>query len=202
MRRYSTTIGLLMRVTAVFAVGMAALFNSSAAWATIMTLSMTILLLLAGIAVVYRTGRCRAGWIGFLIFGWGYILLSVLQEHSQEAPIDFPSLNRHILAQMHLKRNLKPIPGSYADIMDDESDSPYYVSVKVLEMVQLGHYKVQFSDGRVKTVNPTLFRQDNKKFYLPVGRSLLNLLFALIGSLVGILVYETRPRSHPNSERP
>jgi hypothetical protein len=70
-----TIAGLMLAVLAV-AVGFAALRNATPAWAGAMLLLTLGLLGLAVLGVVYRRGARRAWWLGFALFGGGYVLLT------------------------------------------------------------------------------------------------------------------------------
>lgn len=72
--RYS--IGGLMGAVVVAAVGLAALRSHSEAWAGGMLLLTCGTLALAVVGAVARRGARRIGWLGFSLFGWGYLFLS------------------------------------------------------------------------------------------------------------------------------
>jgi hypothetical protein len=74
MRRH-TIAGLMLTVLAC-ALAVAALRYASEFWVTIV-LATTLGLLGGSIfGVAYRTGARRAGWLGFLVFGGGYVALA------------------------------------------------------------------------------------------------------------------------------
>src|SRR4051812_9031328 len=75
MRRYS--IGGLMILMLVLAVSVAALRDASDAWAGVF-LGVTLFLLASSLlGILYRRGATRAGWQGFALFGWGYLVLAM-----------------------------------------------------------------------------------------------------------------------------
>jgi hypothetical protein len=74
MRRFS--IAGLMAVVLVCGVAVAALRNASEIWAGILLLLTLGLLAAALLGVAYRREAGRAGWIGFALFGWGYLTLA------------------------------------------------------------------------------------------------------------------------------
>lgn len=76
MRRFRISIGGLMAVVLVAAVGLAALRYGSEEWAALVTLMTLGLLALAILGTIYRRGDRRASWLGFALFGWGYMLLA------------------------------------------------------------------------------------------------------------------------------
>ena len=66
--------GLLAAVTMI-AVGLVALLNASPMWDSIIVTLTLFLLLTALLSLACRPGPRRAFWIGFAIFGWGYLTL-------------------------------------------------------------------------------------------------------------------------------
>lgn len=75
MKRFSI-LG-LMGLVGTVAVAIAALRYASDAWAGALLLVLGVLLGAAVLGVVYGRGRGRAGWLGFLVFGGGYGLVTV-----------------------------------------------------------------------------------------------------------------------------
>lgn len=73
-RRFS--IAGLMGVVLVAAIGTAALRIPTGVWAGVMMLVAGGVLVLAVIGALCRTGKERAWWLGFSLFGWAYILWS------------------------------------------------------------------------------------------------------------------------------
>jgi hypothetical protein len=83
MRKLRFSIGGLMVVVLAAAVGLAALTNASPAWAGTMLLLTCGILALGVVGAIYRTGAERVRWLGFSIFGWGYLALWwFLSEHT------------------------------------------------------------------------------------------------------------------------
>jgi hypothetical protein len=77
MRRIRFTIATLLVVVVVFAVGIAALRESNEIWDSGL-FSLTFGVLLISILLgVHRTESRRAFWLGFAIFGCGYLALSL-----------------------------------------------------------------------------------------------------------------------------
>jgi hypothetical protein len=76
MRAVRVSIGGLMAVVLVAAIGLAALRDPNAIWAGMMLLLTCGVLTLAIVGVVCRRQAGRAGWLGFARFGWGYLALA------------------------------------------------------------------------------------------------------------------------------
>jgi hypothetical protein len=77
MRTIRFPIAGLMLAVLVVAVALAALRNASETWSGVMFLLTCGVLCLAIVGVVCRDGPNRAWWLGFALFGWGYLLLSL-----------------------------------------------------------------------------------------------------------------------------
>ncbi|MGP0070143.1 MAG: hypothetical protein ACLQGP_41915 [Isosphaeraceae bacterium] len=73
MRKIRFTIGGLMAVVVVAAVDFAALRTADATWAGALALLTYGALGLAIFGILFRRGAERAWWVGFLVFGWGYL---------------------------------------------------------------------------------------------------------------------------------
>ena len=76
MRTIRFPIAGLMLAVLVVAVALAALRTASETWAGVMFLITCGVLCLAIVGVVCRDGPKRAWWLGFALFGWGYLLLA------------------------------------------------------------------------------------------------------------------------------
>jgi hypothetical protein len=77
MRTIRFPIAGLMLAVLVVALGLAALRNASEVWAGVMFLFTCAVLCLAIVGAICRDGPRRAWWLGFALFGWGYLLLSL-----------------------------------------------------------------------------------------------------------------------------
>lgn len=77
MRTIRFPIKGLMGAVIVVALGLAALRDPSEIWSGIMFLLTCGVLCLAIVGVVCRQDEERAWWLGFALFGWGYLLLSM-----------------------------------------------------------------------------------------------------------------------------
>jgi hypothetical protein len=77
MRTIRFPIAGLMLAVLVVAVALAALRNASETWAGVMFLITCGVLSLAIVGVVCRDGPQRAWWLGFALFGWGYLVLAL-----------------------------------------------------------------------------------------------------------------------------
>jgi hypothetical protein len=76
MRRFRFSIASLMTLVVFVAVSLAALRYVSPLWARALFSITWGILLAAVIGIIYRDGRRRAFWVGFALFGFGYLALS------------------------------------------------------------------------------------------------------------------------------
>jgi hypothetical protein len=73
MRAVRFSIAGLMGVVLIAAIGLAALRSQSQAWAGVLLLSTLAAFCVALVGAFCRRGAARGGWIGFAVFGWGYM---------------------------------------------------------------------------------------------------------------------------------
>ena len=90
MKPLRPTISALMGLVVLAAVGVMGLREGTAFWAAV-TVSITMLALLIGsVNALFRRGKSRAGWVGFVLFGWLYLAFHLGPLSS--AGLQFPSL--------------------------------------------------------------------------------------------------------------
>jgi hypothetical protein len=80
MRRIRFTIGGLLAAVLFAAVSIAALRESTDLWDSGVFTAVLFLLLAALLLAVHRTGRQRAFWLGFALFGWAYLGASLVPQ--------------------------------------------------------------------------------------------------------------------------
>jgi hypothetical protein len=102
MRRIRFNIANLLVVVLFVAVGFAALRESSDLWDSgLFTLTLTVLLVSVLLAV-HRSESRRAFWLGFALFGWGYLALSFV-----------PSIESRLMTAKALAYLDSKIPGRF-----------------------------------------------------------------------------------------
>ena len=74
--------GALLAAISVLALVCAALNNPTGFWAGAIGVTLVLMLLTAGLAVIYRTGSARVFAVGFLLFGCVYGSLGFLAKHN------------------------------------------------------------------------------------------------------------------------
>src|SRR5689334_886367 len=78
MRTFRFTIAGLLGVITVFGIGLAALREASELWDSGLFALTIGVLLVSILLVVHRQEGRRAFWVGFALFGWGYVTLSLV----------------------------------------------------------------------------------------------------------------------------
>src|SRR5262245_50496853 len=96
MSRLRVSILGVMVVVLLAAVGLAALRRSSPVLASTL-FALVILILLSGLIAALVS--CKAFWVGFAVFGWGWLVLSFGPWAKTEVPIPITDL---ILAEAYL----------------------------------------------------------------------------------------------------
>jgi hypothetical protein len=76
VRLRRTSIASIMVLILFLAVASAALRSASETWDGILLVVVLGMLAVSVLGVVYRRGNQRAGWLGFALFGWGYLTLA------------------------------------------------------------------------------------------------------------------------------
>ena len=78
MRRFRFHIGTLVILVLILGVGFAALRESDETWdSSVFSLALGVLSISILLAI-HRTGHRRAFWLGFALFGWAYLGLSLV----------------------------------------------------------------------------------------------------------------------------
>ncbi len=69
------TLRQLLAMAALIALALPALINASLWWATAWFTGALVMLAVSLLGILYRGRRRRAFWVGFALFGWGYMIL-------------------------------------------------------------------------------------------------------------------------------
>ena len=80
MRRIRCSIANLLLVVLFTGIALAALRSGSALWGSLLFTAAVAALLVAVVGAVYCRDQRRAFWLGFALFGWGYLLLGLVPE--------------------------------------------------------------------------------------------------------------------------
>ena len=88
MRKPRFSIAGLMSIVVVAAVGLAALRSPSLAWASTLFMVTCGVFGLAIVGAIYRVGVARAWWLGFCVFGLGYLAVVGFTRSEYSIPAD------------------------------------------------------------------------------------------------------------------
>jgi hypothetical protein len=77
MFRLRASMAMMLTVVGLTAVGFAALRVSSRLWACVCVSSAILALVVSIAGIIYRRGSTRAFWVGFALFGWTYLIVSL-----------------------------------------------------------------------------------------------------------------------------
>ena len=190
MNRFRMTIRLAMALVLFAGVAFAALRDSSVWWVGSLVACLIGLLLTACIGALYRTGRERAFWLGIIIFGGGYLLLSrVLSTDATGNPV---AITNRALDTLAL--NLRSAPPVGAKIYAEMNGNFMLASLLQIDRAK-GAYFVHY-DGWTDAHNAWLSRaqisHESGDDYHAVGNLLVVILLAMTGPVVAVAFYDTR----------
>lgn len=117
MQKFHFSLVSLLAVIAVAAIGCAALARPTEVWTSTAVTLCVALLFLALLKLVYCDRTRRAFWTGFVIFGWGYLLLDRMV-------LQFPGLDEQRLMTTKLLEQLADVVGGKTPV-----GYPYAVGV-------------------------------------------------------------------------
>ena len=86
MRRFRFSIASLLGVVLFISVALAALRASTDAWDGCLLGLISLCLLTAVLLAVHRKDRRRASWLGFALFGWTYLIASLIPPIEARLP--------------------------------------------------------------------------------------------------------------------
>jgi hypothetical protein len=163
MKRLRFTIGELILVVIVVAIGLAAIHSGSAIWAGVMTSIAFFVIITSILGVVFGRGMRRVYWSGFALLGWSYILLAY-------TPSLRPYVGRFLLA---------PNLFDYlAEVLHAQGQGGTGGGLASLPVEVLGSLATAggFGGGTVLNVNMTDFEA--------IGKAMEALLWAFLGGWV------------------
>lgn len=198
MSRLHFSLGTLLLAVLSAGVAFAALRSPSDTWASALFTLAVALLLVATLRAVHRRDHIRAYWLGFALFGWAYLILSLVPETTPRLATTglldalFARVHGHtgeVVSADFLRQGrrlsqrgggLKSVPSvAFSDGKRLVTLGGGFTSVRVWDV----------STGRplsVASADPEGFRQ--------VGHSLLALLIACVGGRVSLHLHEARDR--------
>src|SRR5579883_3392587 len=166
LARFRVSIAGLMAFVAIAGLGMVGLKEGTEFWAS--TAFTVTILILAGsvLSVAYSRGARRATWIGFAVFGWGYLIWNLGPWSDSGLP---KPLTNPLLSALH--EQIHPVPQYIPNPNYPGQPSPSGT------ITDVGPYEPQFipKPGSVEW-------QGDSTSYLQVGQCLATLLFGCIGA--------------------
>lgn len=181
MRNLRFNISAILAAITVVAIGLAALREASEIWdSTLLTLSLGVLLVSVLLAI-HREASRRAFWVGFALFGWAYVLLSLI-----------PSVESRLLTTKILTRLDSKVQGRSAGIIQSVAFSPE------------GTLVAAGNPGQVRVWDAATGRllsgwTGTTENFVRTGHSLIALLAAWMGGLLSRLCHG---RSQHQAARP
>jgi hypothetical protein len=188
MRRFRFHLGTLVIVVLLFGVGLAALRESNETWdssifsITLALLSISILL------VVHRTEKRQAFWLGFALFGWTYLGLTLVPS------IEPRLMTTKALALLHSKVPRSSVAGlTYADFDNDGKMDLFIVNNSQPNVLALNKGNGTWQDVRAvagpntpwltysSPVAPLPGASGTTEHFVKIGHSLLAIVVALLG---------------------
>jgi hypothetical protein len=167
MKRIRFTIASLLATVLIVAVGIAALRESDELWDSgVFTVTLAVLLVSILLAV-HRTDTRRAFWIGFAVFGSGYLALSLV-----------PSIESRLITTKALAYLDSKVPG--------RTQSFYTIR---FTGTNSNHNSIETQAGTVKLWDATTGRllggwAGTTEYFVRIGHSLLALLVGWFGGLL------------------
>jgi hypothetical protein len=176
MRRH-TIAGLMLTVLAC-ALAVASLRYASEFWVTV-TLTTTLGLLGGSIfGVAYRTGARRAGWLGFLVFGGGYVALE-FTPLGGELETNLPVTR--LLVRLDEAMHPDPLAGKrLVEVLESSLGGSSAVGGAVYEMKLRTPVNASWSAMARQFVGPS----GHREHFLAVGHGLCALLVGLSGTVI------------------
>jgi hypothetical protein len=192
MRLIRFSMSAMVVFVLIFAVAFASLRLVSELWASAVYTGTFALLFIATLGAIFQRGPARAFCVGFVLFGWGYLQISLdlslyyhINQFAYQKDIRPPLLTTKLLDYLYEKaaKTVPYGPGSSVQVVGRAGS---FLPAKLLEAKD-GKYKVQISEidpnsfewvpaSRIRVVDPQQYQYE--------GHSLFALLFACIGGLI------------------
>jgi FG-GAP-like repeat len=186
MKRFRFHLGSLVTLVLVLGIGLAALRESTAIWDSSIFSAAAGLLLIAVLLAIHRTEKKRAFWIGFTLFGWVYLGLSLV-----------PSIESRLITTRGLACLPSKIPRSIAGgLAYFDYDNDGWVDLYVANTSLPNSVSVKQGNGTFENVfsaagsNTALFLSSlvgpggKTEHFVRIGHSLLALIAALMGGQI------------------
>lgn len=182
----------LMLLVTLLAIGLTALRQRSETWAGILLLATVGMLCISVLGVLYRNGAQRAWWVGFCLFGWGYLTLISLPATRATLP------TTSLLAYAHAKLEPPDFQGEIVHVTSTGTGSVRLASnsgqVLVSDEMWLERDEISMIwRGTIGCSFP------DRQCFLVVGHFLFTWLAALLGAFAAGWFHRTRKVRLPHS---
>lgn len=195
MRRPRFTIGGLLGIVAFVAVAFAALRHPTDAWDS-GVFGVTLLTLLTSILLeVHRREERRAYWLGFALFGWAYLVMSLVP------PIEARLPTTRLLDRLDPLLGERPWINTLSRFIDQQDPPwarPDSRAVAFLPQGDIGEGTKRglVFLGNAPNGSPLAVRGGTSEDFVRIGHSLLPLIFALVGGWLSRKLYASDHRDH------
>jgi hypothetical protein len=195
MRRIS--IRTLMAFILVSAVGLAALRNADEVWAGMMLLLAMVAVGVAILGATLMRGRERAWWLGFAVFGGGYLVAALCPVRSDLATT---RLLHYVIAQSSLQpvivartpaRNFRMIDGRYDKAALDSFARDSGPGIPLIDVKDDKVIVLQEPPTRWRGILPGTANRDA---FVHAGHSVFSLLAGLVGGTLAMWFWRRRER--------
>ena len=204
MTRPRFTIAGILGSVVLVAIGLAALRSATDTWdggvfGVILTVLMISILL-----VIHRKQGRRAYWLGFALFGWAYLVMSLVPPIGARLP------TTKLLARLDALLGERPWINTLSQFIDQQNPSWARPDSRTVAFSPQGDISMSTKQGLVflgtaPNGSPLAVRGGTTQNFVRIGHSLLALILALVGGSLSRRLYSTgRPgrNSKPDLARP
>jgi len=189
MTRFRISLAGLMGLIAIAGVGIAALRFASETWAGVMLVVTLAFLGVAVLGVIYRREATRAWWLGFALFGGGYLVLTLGPWFSTEVQPKLPTT--HVLTYVYAK--LKPAPPQKLSVRITAKGDGISISNATdnvsADIFEFSPQNITFEDilgSRLLAIS------GNEQDFTQVGHCLLAWVAGMLGALIACWFHASR----------
>jgi len=183
----------LLGIVLFVAIAIAALRASNDAWDS-SVLGLTLLTLLAAVLLaVHRTDRRRAYWLGFTLFGWAYLIASLIPLIGPRLPttMGLAFIDSKIRGRETTISAVFGYPSTYSPV----SGNGYTLPVYNLPTSMQGN--IWLWDSTTGKLVPG--QVGTTEIFLRIGHSFLALVLAFVGGRLSRYLYGTGERQAPGA---
>jgi hypothetical protein len=197
MRLPRFSIAGLLAFVLVCGLGLAALKAASGMWASV-TVTVAAVALLTSIVGAAK-GRNRAGWFGFAVFGWGYLVLNFMPGFKDVVQPHL--LTTRFIVESFRYMHPKPKPMSLAALLapgQPPKITPFHHGEEKVQAAD-PQFVVVAEIGPARIIDPSardllvVFGQDDFFWHRIIGHSLTSILAGVLGWIIAVIVADRRP---------